>query len=105
LSSPIADAVIVGMRLEDSVTLSFGQHAERALEERGIPKSWVERTLAAPQAVEPDPRKPGRLRAFRAIEERDGRVLRVVYVPGETPHIVTVFFDRARTKRNAKSLR
>ena len=41
----------------------------------------------------------------RCIEERDGRVLRVGYVPGETPHIVTVFFDRARTKRNAKPLR
>lgn len=82
--------------------ITFGQHANDALIERRIAKDWVERTLAAPDSLEPDPNKPGRLRAFRAIEERDGRVLRVVYVPGEAPHVVTVFFDRARTKRNAK---
>ena len=87
------------------MALTFGPHATEVLEERRIPRSWVERTVAAPDVVEPDPRKPDRLRAFRAIEERDGRVLRVVYVPGETPHIVTVFFDRARTKRNAKPVR
>jgi len=67
--------------------------------ERGIEREWVERTLAEPVAVDPDPLRPGRIRAFKSIPERGGRMLRVVYVRTEDAvRILTVFFDRARRR-------
>jgi hypothetical protein len=39
------------------------------------------------------------IRAFRRIPERDGRVLRVVYVPGDDHvRVITLFLDRGRTR-------
>ena len=65
--------------------------------ERQIELAWVETTIREPQAVEPDPTRPGVFRAFRRITERDGRFLRVVYVPsGDTIRVLTAFFDRTR---------
>ena len=77
----------------------FGQHAENMLIERGIERGWVERTVFEPQMVRSDPRHKDRLQAFRAIPERGGRVLRVVYAQGKDSYrIVTLFFDRAQRR-------
>ncbi|HEX2555520.1 MAG TPA: DUF4258 domain-containing protein [Microvirga sp.] len=79
--------------------VSFGRHALDILAERGIERAWVEHTLRAPEAVENDPRHAGRMRAFRAIPERGGRVLRVVYVStGDALHVITCFLDRGRRR-------
>jgi len=59
-------------------SISFTRHAEEMLAERNIERAWVERTIRDPEEVENDER-PGAVRAYRAIPERDGRVLRVVY--------------------------
>jgi hypothetical protein len=65
--------------------------------ERGIDRSWVERAVNEPDAVETDPARDNVFRAFRSIEERQGRVLRVVYSRGENEvRVITAFFDRAR---------
>jgi hypothetical protein len=77
----------------------YSHHALAMLAERGIGREWVERTLLSPDVVEPDPRHPGRLRAFKALPERDGRILRVVYVrTGEDYRIITLFLDRGRQR-------
>lgn len=83
----------------------YGAHALAMLTEREIDRGWVELTVISPTFVEPDLRHADRWRAYRAILERDGRVLRVVYVLGEDVRIVTFFFDRSRTKAHEKSLR
>ena len=79
--------------------VSYCAHTEDALEERDIAREWVERTLTQPQYLEPDPKDAERLRAFRSIPERDGRVLRVVHVrEGDRYRVITVFFDRGRRR-------
>ena len=75
----------------------FTRHAETMLSERGIEREWIERTLSEPESVEPDPLRPEIIRAFRGIKERDGRILRVVYIQtGNAARVVTAFFDRSR---------
>ena len=70
------------------------------LAERDIDPAWVEGTVLAPQVTEPDPRHAARTRAFRAVPERDGRVLRVVPErTGNTVRIITLFLDRGRSRR------
>lgn len=78
----------------------YGTHALETLAERAIERAWVERTLLSPESVEPDPIHPDRMRAFRALPERDGRVLRVVYVriPGGA-RVVTMFLDRGKRRK------
>jgi hypothetical protein len=53
------------------------KHAQKALDEREIPVEWLERTLAAPELVLPDPDDATVERRYRKIPEFDGRVLRV----------------------------
>ena len=80
--------------------ITYGRHAIETLADRGIDRLWVERTVTAPDSLEPDPKHTDRLRAYRALPERDGRVLRVVYVPmADGAHIVTMFLDRSRRRR------
>lgn len=77
----------------------FTPHCKTALHERGIDERWVEATLMFPDWTASDPR-PDRTRAFKAIPERQGRFLRVVYA--ETPmeiRVITAFFDRDAKKR------
>ncbi|PKD38817.1 hypothetical protein CWO84_17325 [Methylomonas sp. Kb3] len=60
----------------------------------GIDLRWIERVINQPikQAVQPD----GRIRLWAAIDEADGRYLRVVLLEdGETIH--NAFFDRSFT--------
>ena len=55
------------------------------------------RLVLAPDSLEPDPGRPGVFRAFRAVPERRGHVLRVVYVTEpDAFHILTAFLDRSR---------
>lgn len=77
----------------------YTHHAAEVMAEREVSAEWVERTLAAPEADEPDPTDPTLRRAFLAIPERDGRVLRVVYSKdAEGFRVITAFFDRGRRK-------
>jgi hypothetical protein len=77
------------------VAFIYGPHARDMLAERGIDPLWVERTVMAPNDLEPDPKHPSRVRAFRVV-----RVLRVVYErTGHTVGIITVFLDRSRRRR------
>lgn len=78
----------------------YGSHALDTLTERGIEREWVARRLAESDSVEPDPVHPDRMRTFRALPERDGRVLRVVYVPVPGgARVVTMFLDRGRRRK------
>lgn len=84
--------------------LRFTSHASVVARNRRIESEWIERVVRAPEWVELEPRDPELRRAFAAIPEREGRVLRVVY--GETAAeyvIVTAFFDRdaGRGRRGA----
>jgi len=77
----------------------YSDHAKEMLRERNIESEWVERTIIDPDAVESDPKHADRVRAFRALPERDGRVLRVVYVgSGEAYRVITLFLDRSRRR-------
>ncbi|WP_082479206.1 DUF4258 domain-containing protein [Methylobacterium sp. Leaf102] len=79
-------------------TITYAQHARDQIALRALDEAWVERTILTPDAVEPDPLHPDRRRAFRALPERDGRVLRVVYVirSASTFHVITASLDRGR---------
>ena len=77
--------------------VTFSDHARAALQARGIDETWVERTLARPDAVEPDPVHPERRRVYGSVPEREGRVLRVVCLDGQDEiRIITAFLDRGR---------
>lgn len=78
---------------------TYTNHAHDMLAEREIAPEWVERTVLEPETTEPDPKHPERVRAFRTVPERDGRVMRVVYVPdGDTYRVITLFLDRGRRR-------
>lgn len=77
--------------------VTYSAHAVDMLIERKIEREWVERTIVSPESTEPDPIHKTRWRSYRAIPERDGRVLRVVYtVSGSNYRVITIFLDRGR---------
>ena len=79
--------------------ITFTRHAESMLTEREIERGWVERTLKEPDEMEPDPNRANMVRVFRAIPERGGRVLRVVFsTAGDQTRVITAFFDRAKRR-------
>ena len=83
----------------------YTTHALENLVDRDIARDWVERTITDPETTENDARHPERIRAYRAIPERGGRVLRVVYVhEGQTYRIITLFFDRGRRRNHADTI-
>jgi hypothetical protein len=70
-------------------------HAVARLSERNIPRAWAEATVTAPDWTAPDPDDPLVTRAFRAIPEAHGRILRVAHRPdGADILVLTAFFDR-----------
>jgi hypothetical protein len=70
-------------------------HARKVLAERDIAIEWLESTLEFPTLREPDTSDPTLERRYRAIPEREGRVLRVVVDANVVPlRVVSVFFDR-----------
>ena len=81
----------------DPTRISFTRDAEAMLAERNIERAWVEATIASPESVEADPKRPAVYRAYRRFPERGGRFLRVVYtLAGDRVRLVTAFFDRGR---------
>jgi uncharacterized DUF497 family protein len=71
------------------------KHAHQAINERAISVEWIDRTLANPELVLPDPEDDAVERRYRKIPEFGGRVLRVaVNVAVEPNRVVSVFFDR-----------
>ena len=79
---------------------TYTRHAEEMMGERRIHRAWVERTILQPHTTEPDPKHPDRVRAFRAVPESDGRVLRVVDADyGDRYRVVTLFLDRGRKRQ------
>jgi hypothetical protein len=70
-------------------------HADAVIAERGIDPAWVERVLHAPEQVHADREDPALTHALAHIDERDRRVLRVVYnASASPPRVVTAYFDR-----------
>lgn len=86
-------------------TIILSDHAEKQLARRKLERAWVERTVLEPESTEPDPQHPERTRAYRALPERDGRVLRVVYVVQSvlTYRVVTTFLDRGRRRNRGEA--
>jgi Domain of unknown function (DUF4258) len=77
------------------ISVVWTQHSLQMLLERGIVIDWVTDTISNPQHVEIDPARPDRVRAYRQIEAREDRWLRVVYEKSRTEiTVITVFFDR-----------
>ncbi len=73
--------------------MELSTHAKDMLIERQIPEEWVWRTIKSPDRKEIGADK--NLHYFKAIEENENRVLRVIVNPRIEPErIVTVFFDR-----------
>ncbi len=79
-----------------SLTLDYTRHAVHAMEERMIPREWVESTVAEPSLRISDPNDPDVERFFRLIPEHGYRALRVAVNTQVAPwRVVSVFFDRS----------
>ena len=79
------------------LTLDYTRHAVDVMQERLIPKEWVELAVTVPDLRAPDPNDPQVERFFRRIPERGDRVLRVAVNTNVAPwRVVSVFFDRSR---------
>jgi hypothetical protein len=89
------------------MALRLTAHAAVVVANRGIRQEWIERVTLAPDWIEPDPDDAALVRAFGAIPEADGRILRVVYRDDAGDRVVvTVHFDRnAQTRRRARQTR
>lgn len=74
-------------------------HAQTVVKERGLSEDWIRRAIEKPDIFEND--EDGTTHYIKTIEERDGRVLRVIVNPSEEPKkVVTVFFDRRLRKKH-----
>lgn len=70
-------------------------HAATVIAEREIDVAWIGRTLEKPDRTETDRDDPSLAHALARIEERDDRILRVVYNRSVKPlRVVTAYFDR-----------
>jgi len=75
------------------IKYQFSEHGCDMLRERNIREAWVKLAMEDPESQEME--EDGTVHYIRAIEEYEGRYLRVVVNPDVTPQrIVTVFFDR-----------
>ena len=75
------------------VEYEFSEHAYDMLRERNIQEDWAKLAIEEPERKEP--KDDGTVHYIRAIEQYEGRFLRVVVNPDVSPQrIVTVFFDR-----------
>jgi len=75
------------------IEYEFSEHAYHTLKERNIREAWVKLVMRDPEKKEL--REDGTVHYIRAIEEYEGRYLRIVVDPDVKPlRIVTLFFDR-----------
>lgn len=73
--------------------LEFSTHALDMFQERNIPEEWVWQTISFPDRTEIG--SDNNIHYIKAISEYEGRFLRIVVNPHQTPkRIVTFFFDR-----------
>ena len=78
------------------LALDYTRHAVHAMEERLIPRQWVESAVVKPTLRTSDPNDPEVERFFRRIPEHGDRVLRVAVNTRVAPwRVVSVFFDRS----------
>jgi hypothetical protein len=85
--------------IEPERRFGYTDHANSMLAERDIRREWVEPAILSPDAIEADPKNLDRTRAYKVLPERDGRVLRVVYVQsGQAYRVITLFLDRSRRR-------
>ncbi len=78
------------------LALEYTRHAAHVVDERMIPRDWVESAVAEPAVRSSDPDDPDVERFFRRIPERGDRVLRVAVNTRVAPwRVVSVFFDRS----------
>jgi hypothetical protein len=75
--------------------ITFSQHAIDQLLERDLTRDMVVEVLCHPLFTVPDPTNPDRTRAYGEIKERDGRIMRVVYVETNSEvRVISAFLDR-----------
>ncbi len=75
--------------------LRFTVHAQTVVSERGLELSWIEDAVLQPDWTEIDPSEPPLQRRYRRVEERGGRILRVICLEtDEEIRIITAFLDR-----------
>ena len=75
--------------------VTFSQHAADQLIERDLSHEMVLSILDSPILTTADPNYSDRVRAYGVINERDGRIMRVVYVQkGDAFHVISAFLDR-----------
>lgn len=73
----------------------YTQHAETVIRERRLDKQWVETTAIRPHWIESDPSDSTIERRYAALDERDGRILRVVCIEtDDIIRIISAFLDR-----------
>ena len=78
------------------LALDHIRHAVHAMEQRLIPRQWVESAVVAPALRTSDPNDPEVERFFRRIPEHGDHVLRVAVNTRVAPwRVVSVFFDRS----------
>jgi len=83
-----------------SKPVRYTAHAETVVRERELEKAWVEETIRAPSWTEADPVHEGVERRFRAVSQRQGRILRVAVVEtAEEIRILSAFLDRRARSR------
>jgi hypothetical protein len=81
------------------MALILTKHARDNVALYNLDLAWIEATITSPQYADHDPHDARLLRAWRRIQERGGRALRVVYRPaGADMLVVTAFFDRGVTR-------
>lgn len=86
--------------LMSGIRYELTTHAATVTAERSIDADWIRRVLTRPERTEPDPSDPLLTHALGRIEERDQRVLRVVYNASVDPlRVVTAYFDRRQRGR------
>ena len=75
------------------IEYEFSEHAYDMLKERNISETWVKLAMEEPKMKES--KDDGTVHYVKAIEEHEGRHLRVVVNTYANPwRVVTVFFDR-----------
>ncbi len=79
------------------VEYEFSEHAYEMLKERNIKNEWVDKTIGEPDDKES--KDDGTIHYLKAIQEFEGRILRVIINPDVEPlRRVTLFFDRRQRR-------